>query len=275
MDHNSYFIIFIIFVLFCIICLMFYTDGQYNKNELFDDFGNNGEMPSVSDLELIISKGAHEISDMTVNYIITPCMAGGLYQLKDRVDCIIHYKHYYEQVLKDPLSEMFYYLIQLGKSPFTKTHYGHRQLEEHRALSIMTFGYSRALTQVLQHTVDNYNTDGYVPETFKNLLYNSLRHIFKQKMYEVYELNDLNNGTNNSEEKFLPEEHTIIENITEEIHNVPESKYFQYYPEKKINNSSGGGVFNYTLPSTLKVKCHDIESDNIRVFVDDKKLSCI
>lgn len=183
--EQKYIVITVIVVLF-IICLMYSPYDNCMEYERFD----TDNMPSAANLDLIVRKAAHEISDMTVDYVVTPCIAGGLHTLNDKIDCIVHYKHYYTQILRDPVSEMFYYLMQLGNDPFKQTLYGDRQREEHRALAIMTDAYSWCLTQVLRYTKQHYNTSGYDPELFKAHLYRLLRSAFGWKMHRVFALNN-------------------------------------------------------------------------------------
>ncbi len=118
-------------------------------------------------LKLITDKASIAITTPLMESIVTPCMTADNLKTKvDKINCIATYKHYYDQILKYPLADIFYYLSMLGDDPFEKDDKTKRFNQQYIAAGRIAKMFADVLSKQLYHLYDIYDKDGYDANKF-------------------------------------------------------------------------------------------------------------
>jgi hypothetical protein len=124
-----------------------------------------------STLKLITDKASIAITTPLIESIVTPCMLADNLKTKiDKINCIATYKHYYDQILKYPLADIFYYLGMLGDDPFEKDDKTKRFNQQYNAARKIADVFADVLSKQLYKLYETYDNDGYNADKFsKNM----------------------------------------------------------------------------------------------------------
>lgn len=251
-------VIFLIFLLYkpeydCII------GTNYNGVEQKENYTNNTQY-SITDIEqedinqsfgtefenviLVVDRAVNKIVDYTEKGVVTPCMtSNNITGLDNRIRCIIEYKHYFTDVLKYPITDMFNDLDRLNIDPFrlgTTKKYD----QQYEAVVRLVRSFIKSLEGTLAILKTKYSTFGYISKDFK------MNFIFVLKQEFVYGLMEIFRDPDKKWSSIDTKTNTSPTKDKDEIIRTPIT------------------MGNFTI------SCSDLESGNLNIHVDGTKLMC-
>lgn len=158
---NCDIIILLIFAIVGVLVLfLIYPRPQYEKMSLDGMYDTN-------ELHLVTDQTALAITNPLVQSIVTPCMLSrDLKTKEDKINCITTYKYYYDQILKYPLADIFYYLQMLGDDPFDKGNQTRRYQQQYIAAKKISGAFADVLSAQLYKIYTTYDDYGYDESRF-------------------------------------------------------------------------------------------------------------
>lgn len=187
-----------------VVVLLFYL-LEANKQEKFtpDEIRFN-----MSDIRLVIERFVKDVNGLLVPDIVTPCMdSSNVVTIEDKIRCISTYKHYYGQVLEDPIATMLQYMDNLDILPFDYNDYNKQKQQIHATTVAIVSAFSKALTEELNYLASVYQVFGYDPETFIGRFGQTLADHVSEKLIDI--MLDPNNITADQSDHPIHPDHPI------------------------------------------------------------------
>lgn len=182
-----------IVVIFLVSILMPSNNKCNNNTETFDCVQDRPL--SAFNLDLITRRMAGELSDMTTDIIVTPNIKGhDIERDINVIKMIVEDDNFAVDYLRKPLSELLYYFIQMGDSPFLATNPLDAHHEELEYMRCLIESYSSALEKTLTYQRKANCDHGYDPDVFRTVLTNYLVISLKQGAIAIYDMYDKKRG---------------------------------------------------------------------------------
>lgn len=128
-----------------------------NRNMFKNVFGN-----SLDNIEIYVDDAINEISNLTIQIVITPCMsAPKLETYNKKIDCIRKYKKYSSDILNRPIRQLLLNIRQLGFDLFRNGSL-ERSYDEYKAKTITYLEnvfIKGALNDTLIYNIEDFDND--------------------------------------------------------------------------------------------------------------------
>ena len=211
------------------------------------DYGNIG---------LLVDRAVAQIADYTIRGVVTPCMTSQqVMTVDERIECVQSYKHYWTDILKYPIIDMFGDMERLEINPFTM---GQNKLadQQYEATVGLTQAFAKSLDRTLDLTRTKYSTLGYVPEEFKKNFQFVLKQWFMYRLYQIFR---------NPDHKWSGSE--LGETTASVVSETDADTLSTGLPEDADDTTMiTNGIYSAT--------CSDIESGKVKVYVDGTAIRC-
>lgn len=210
-----------------------------------------------ANVKLLTERVADIIAEYTLVVVVGPCMnAENLRGLDARLDCIKGYPHYYTDILKYPLIDMFAKMDEYEIDPFKKGILKDRD-QQYQAMIGLIQAYAKSLDESLKVMATKYEEIGFIPEEFKSNLSFVLSQWFLFRMTQIFRNPDLKWST--------------LGNSKDDGSSIVSSSDF---------DTASSGLPKDTIGLTpMKtgsyfVDCADLNSDKIGITVNGRRLRC-
>jgi hypothetical protein len=139
-----------------------------------------------SNVKLLTERTADRIAEFTLRVVVGPCMnAENLRGLDARLDCIKGYPHYYTDILKYPILDMFSKMDEFEIDPFKKGVLKKRD-QQYQAMVGLVQAYAKSLDVSLKVMATKYEEVGFIPEEFHSNLSFVLSQWFLFRLTQIF-----------------------------------------------------------------------------------------
>ena len=228
--------------------------GDFHLTQYEVDLAFGTEYANV---KLLTERVADIIADYTLRVVVGPCMnAENLRGLDARLECIKGYPHYYTDILKYPIIDMFAKMDQYEIDPF-KRGILKREDQQYQAMVGLVQAYAKSLDSALKVLATKYEEIGFIPEEFKTNLSFVLSQWFLYRLTQIFRNPDLKWSSLGSKD--------------DTGSSIVSSTDFDTAPSGLPRDSVG---LTPIEQGRYSVDCDDLNSDNIAISVDGRRLRC-
>jgi len=287
LSECKYYIIALIIVIF-LICIFYppfsTTDCDTTNHDTSIIESTEGfsplDIPTPDDIRITAEAAALKLSERTYNFVIYPCE-----QISNPVNitvCISGYNQYFENIIKEPVADMYTALKQLDDKPHYQNLAFKRNVDEEYWFTVeMTNAYTKALITAVNYIQANYGFEGFDQVVFIYAFQEFLRKLLSQAIVNVYRGTD----TLNQIRENRPDDQTQLQetagNITSTPINTETSIIPSHETETIIRQSVMEEITNYYNidenkshdPDMIYLDCA-IRNNKTRVYIDGMRLSC-
>jgi hypothetical protein len=210
-----------------------------------------------SNVKLLTERIADKIAEFTLRVVVGPCMnAENLRGLDARLECIRGYPHYYTDMLKYPLLEMFSKMDEFEIDPFKKGILK-REDQQYQAMVGLVQAYAKSLDSSLKVMATKYEELGFIPEEFRVNLSYVLSQWFLFRLTQIFRNPDLKWSTLGASDN--------------DGSSIVSSSDFDTAPTGLPMDTIG---LTPMEKGTWSVSCPDLNSGAINVSVSGRRLRC-
>lgn len=210
-----------------------------------------------ANVKLLTERVADIIADYTLRVVVGPCMnAENLRGIDARLDCIKGYKHYYTDILKYPIIDMFAKMDEYEIDPFKKGILKNRD-QQYEAMVGLIQAYAKSLDESLKVMATKYKEIGFIPEEFKSNLSFVLSQWFLFRMTQIFRNPDLKWST--------------LGKSKDDGSSIVSSSDFDTAPSGLPKDTIGVTPME---TGSYSVDCADLTSDKIGITVSGRRLRC-
>jgi hypothetical protein len=216
--------------------------GRYHitQYEVDQAFGTE-----YSNVKLLTERVADTIAEYTLRVVVDPCMnAENLKGIDARLNCIKKYPHYYTDILKYPILDMFTKMDEYEIDPFKKGILKQRD-QQYQAMVGLVQAYAKSLDVSLKVMATKYKEIGFIPEEFRSNLSFVLSQWFLFRLTQIFRNPDL-----------------------------------QWSQSSTDLDTASSGLPMDTIgltpmkPGKYSVECNDLNSDRLALTVSGRRLRC-
>lgn len=277
----KYYIIALIIVIFliCIFYPPFDTSGCESGVKTPDPEIRESFVPwdlaTPDDIRTTAEAAARKLSELTYNLVVYPCEQ--ISTANDISTCISGYKQYYENIIKEPVADMYIAIKELDGQP----HYRHLAFtadidEEYEFTIEMTNAYSKALSSAVDYVQTNYGFEGFDQNIFIQVFQEFLTKLMSQGVVNIY-TGRHTTGDRYQTQPIQPSDKQKDNVTTLGIPSKETEKLIQQSVMEEIahdyNMIENQDSDNHNVDA-MYLDCDNIRNDKTRIFIDGMRLTC-
>jgi hypothetical protein len=173
-----------IIIVILIILLIVFTCWIYRKTQC-DNMNENFQSTRTlqqGDINIIASFGAQKMTKLMNNIVFSECVK--LQDFKKSVDCIIFYKDYYDQIIKNNALDMYDYMIRLRRGSFEYDPIDDKQ-DKFIFVVYISRAFSTALSSTMATLITQTNKDGDLNNFNNSFISLFFANLMSKLMYEI------------------------------------------------------------------------------------------